>query len=179
MTGIVRFVVVFLLPRGNTFDISWYAINMVTWTTVESAVYLIAACLPSLRPLFQPFIKSPGMQSFRSKMRWNEPRIIPNPRAGAIDLSYGPGTKSTAVVSGGAGFQKIQEPQWPESLHYKNKNSSNNGLVTCYSDRNSEDSSAGRERQFEAGRWGNAKIVVQKEFVISSEPVWNNESDDT
>ena len=32
-------------------DRTWRSVNLMTWTDVESSVYLIAACLPSLRPL--------------------------------------------------------------------------------------------------------------------------------
>ena len=34
-------------------DRTWRSVNLMTWTDVESSVYLIAACLPSLRPLMR------------------------------------------------------------------------------------------------------------------------------
>ena len=43
-----------MFSRNNAFnDQTWRSVTLMTWTDVESSVYLIAACLPSLRPLMR------------------------------------------------------------------------------------------------------------------------------
>ena len=43
-----------MFTRNNAFnDQTWRSVTLMTWTDVESSVYLIAACLPSLRPLMR------------------------------------------------------------------------------------------------------------------------------
>ncbi|KAL8863087.1 MAG: hypothetical protein Q9178_000461 [Gyalolechia marmorata] len=51
VTAILRFVVFF--RTDFLFDLTWYAVELSIWTTAETGLYLIAACLPSLRPLFK------------------------------------------------------------------------------------------------------------------------------
>ena len=51
VTAILRFVVFF--RTDFLFDLTWYAVELSIWTAAESGLYLIAACLPSLRPLFK------------------------------------------------------------------------------------------------------------------------------
>ena len=52
MTAIVRFVIFFdvetLLSDGT-----FISADLITWSLVEPGMYLIAACLPTLRPLFR------------------------------------------------------------------------------------------------------------------------------
>ncbi|TVY83364.1 hypothetical protein LSUE1_G002843 [Lachnellula suecica] len=55
ITGVVRFAKFITLNTPEKFaDFSWYEMELVMWTAAESGVYLIAACLPSLRSLFMP-----------------------------------------------------------------------------------------------------------------------------
>lgn len=43
-----------MFSTNNAFnDATWRSVTLMTWTDVESSVYLIAACLPSLRPLMR------------------------------------------------------------------------------------------------------------------------------
>lgn len=49
ISSIVRFAIFF---RVNAFgDPTWASVLLIIWTTVEPGMYLIAACIPSLRPL--------------------------------------------------------------------------------------------------------------------------------
>lgn len=47
-------------------DLTWYSIDTYTWTVVETGVYLIAACLPSLRSLLKHLFKDMDIRSIRS-----------------------------------------------------------------------------------------------------------------
>jgi hypothetical protein len=49
VSSCVRFAIFF---QGDAFkDPTWESVVLITWTVVEAGVYLIAACLPHLRPL--------------------------------------------------------------------------------------------------------------------------------
>ncbi|KUJ24393.1 uncharacterized protein LY89DRAFT_548631, partial [Mollisia scopiformis] len=37
-------------------DLTWYSVDTYTWTVIETGVYLIATCLPSLRSLIKPVL---------------------------------------------------------------------------------------------------------------------------
>lgn len=55
VTGIVR--LVFFCQTDIFADITFNAVGTMTWTLVEPGVYLIAATIPSLRPLIRYFFK--------------------------------------------------------------------------------------------------------------------------
>ena len=43
-----------MFAKNNAFDDqTWQSVTLMTWTDIESSIYLIAACLPSLRPLLR------------------------------------------------------------------------------------------------------------------------------
>ena len=54
VTAIMRFVVFLTVPLAT--DVSFYGARVAMRTTIEPGVYLIAACLPSLRTLFKEMI---------------------------------------------------------------------------------------------------------------------------
>ena len=55
VTGIIRLVYFFQIDMFA--DVTWHAPGTMSWTLVEPGVYLIAATLPSLRPLVRYFFK--------------------------------------------------------------------------------------------------------------------------
>lgn len=55
VTGIIRFV--YFCKPDLLADPTFNSVGTLTWTLVESGIYLIAATLPSLRPLLRYFFK--------------------------------------------------------------------------------------------------------------------------
>ncbi|KAI4123828.1 MAG: hypothetical protein LQ338_005088, partial [Usnochroma carphineum] len=55
ITGIIRLVYFFQIDMFE--DVTFHAVGTMTWTLVEPGVYLIAATLPSLRPLIRYLFK--------------------------------------------------------------------------------------------------------------------------
>ena len=50
VSSIVRFTIFF---QNEAFvDGTWKSVDLMTWTLIEPGIYLIAACLPNLRPLW-------------------------------------------------------------------------------------------------------------------------------
>ena len=56
ITTTIRLVEIFRI-RFTT-DITWHFVDAMTWVIIEPGVYLIAACLPSLRSLIKPLSKT-------------------------------------------------------------------------------------------------------------------------
>ncbi|KAL9595419.1 MAG: hypothetical protein Q9219_006462 [cf. Caloplaca sp. 3 TL-2023] len=67
--GLVSSIVRFTIFYGNEafVDGTWASVNLMTWTLIEPGVYLIAACLPNLRPLWFHFKKKPLSSSESSQ----------------------------------------------------------------------------------------------------------------
>ena len=65
ITCILRFVAFYKTDILS--DPTWYSIELIIWTTAESGLYLIAACLPSLRSLVPLIIKHQYILIFRTK----------------------------------------------------------------------------------------------------------------
>lgn len=55
ITCILRFLVFYKTDLLS--DPTWFCVEMVIWTTTETGIYLIAACLPSLRSLVPLVVK--------------------------------------------------------------------------------------------------------------------------
>ena len=49
-------------------DITWDSVPTMTWTTAEPSLYLIAACLPALRPLLKDFKKGTSIRSLGKRL---------------------------------------------------------------------------------------------------------------
>ncbi|TVY57415.1 hypothetical protein LCER1_G003044 [Lachnellula cervina] len=177
VTAIVRFAVFLRLTKPEL-DLSWTGVDVVLWATIEPSVYLIAACLPSLRSLLNPVFKEFDMEALRTRFRIKDDKNPPNENLDNIHLSGITAINSSSAAgprSPGArsGFKRLNEPSWPNTSFYDgNKNT---GLATCYRERDSEDSEHGgvansrtelqEESQYSYG------IVVQKAFTISTEPI--------
>ncbi|CAD6588649.1 MAG: hypothetical protein ASARMPREDX12_003397 [Alectoria sarmentosa] len=50
-------------------DITWKTIELLMWNGIEMNVIIIAACIPTLRPIFLILFKRPGAQNFRASVR--------------------------------------------------------------------------------------------------------------
>lgn len=62
VTAVLRFIVFF--KTDFLIDLTWYGVELTVWTTAESGLYLIAACLPSLRSL----LKHIDISAIRSRL---------------------------------------------------------------------------------------------------------------
>ncbi|KUJ13242.1 uncharacterized protein LY89DRAFT_672467 [Mollisia scopiformis] len=127
ITAILRLVIFITIDVFQ--DITWLSIDIMTYTTAEPGVYLIAACLPSLRPLFKGIFKSKNfsIQSLRSLL-FKKTRTDGNsycvPNAGISDnrfhrlddftksaaLGDGTGTKATVTYSREMGSEVTPSP---------------------------------------------------------------------
>jgi hypothetical protein len=161
---------------GN--DLSWLGIDIVIWITIEPGVYLIAACLPSLRPLLNPLVKDFDLEAVRTRFRIREQKDTPedtDDNGRTIHLS-GITSEATTSISRGPkspepGFVRLDEPAWPERSFAGGSKSS--GLATCYRERDSEDSigpTTSSQTDYQGGHYSYG-IVVHKGFAISREPV--------
>ena len=65
--AIFRFVLV--MRTDLISDITWNSVQTMTWTTAEPSLYLIAACLPALRPLLKDFLHVTSFKDLRSRLR--------------------------------------------------------------------------------------------------------------
>ena len=96
-TSILRFDSFF---KGNAFsDGTWSSVNLMTWSLVEPDVYLIAACLPTYRPL---------LVSFLTKTRLLD-KFTTNKMSSKIQgSSQGMGSKDLDnIKKSSAGFKKL------------------------------------------------------------------------
>lgn len=66
ITCVLRFVVFYKTDILS--DPTWFSIEMTVWTTTESGLYLIAACLPSLRSLVPLIMNHEYFGIFRKKL---------------------------------------------------------------------------------------------------------------
>ena len=110
MTAVLRFVAFFKVDLFS--DPTFLVVDTMTWTCVEPGVYLIAATLPSLRPLFHTVIRDMDLgiindclrRGVRSKSFWT--REISHD----IPLSVKDSRATFSMGSGGRdGFTKLSE----------------------------------------------------------------------
>jgi len=66
ITSIIRFVGFF--SNDATVDAQWAAAPLISWTIVETGTYLIAACLPTLKPLAVIIWKKNSITQMRSRV---------------------------------------------------------------------------------------------------------------
>lgn len=111
LTAILRFAFFFNVPLAE--DLSFHGARLVVWTTVEPGVYLIAACLPSLRPLFKHAIKSASVVTGRSRLQSHHSRVGATNTSGVgIALSGVDRSKQTSMGDHDqrSGFTKLNDP---------------------------------------------------------------------
>ncbi|TVY23366.1 hypothetical protein LHYA1_G008324 [Lachnellula hyalina] len=177
VTAIVRFAVFLRLTKPEL-DLSWTGVDVVLWATIEPSVYLIAACLPSLRSLLNPVFKEFDMEALRTRFRIKDDKAPPNDIIENIHLSGITAINSSTAAgplspSARSGFKRLNEPAWPNSSFYNGNKDT--GMSTCYRERDSEDSGEGGRAHSQTELQGESQysygIVVQKAFTISTEPI--------
>jgi hypothetical protein len=112
LTAILRFAFFYNVPLAK--DLSFHGARLVVWTTVEPGVYLIAACLPSLRPLFKSAIESASMGSVRGRFQSQNSKVGGSKIASSgIALSAVERSKETAMGDRGprTGFRRLDDPE--------------------------------------------------------------------
>ncbi|KAF4633433.1 hypothetical protein G7Y89_g4685 [Cudoniella acicularis] len=164
LTGILRFAS--FVTSDMALDITWYSVDDMSWCIVEPAMYLIASCLPSLRPLFKPLFKNINFGSLRSVFR---------PDRSTKNGTRGTGTANSVPQSG---FSRIDEQAWrPSSLSDGNDQ---RDLVACYTGSDSQDDQVElkhKNSDLESGSVISEKrttIMVQKEYTLSSSRLRKN-----
>ncbi|CAG8952794.1 hypothetical protein HYFRA_00009039 [Hymenoscyphus fraxineus] len=177
ITAITRFTK--FLQAGNPVvsDLSWIAIDVVLWVTIPPGVYLIAACLPALRPLLVATVKDVNLREKFNNLRQgkmmrtkNVPRDNRPERAITIRLSDN--GKFNRLGESGDGDAK----RWPSDF----SGSNNQALATCFRESTdlggerglSRDKGKTKTKEREAETWGAlSAIMVQKEYSIRTEPM--------
>lgn len=92
-------------------DVTWYSVSTMTWTLVEPGVYLIAATLPSLRPLVRYVFKDVKLDTLYSSLRerWSRAFSTRKNLGGSttnIILSPAVGGRTTMTIGGGVRFAR-------------------------------------------------------------------------
>ncbi|POS79861.1 hypothetical protein DHEL01_v201733 [Diaporthe helianthi] len=84
-------------------DLLWDSADITIWTTVEICVAIIAASIPSLKPMFKAILEGSSALSCRTKKytRNNKSGANATKQKGNDMEMYNSRHKSTAVVSGG------------------------------------------------------------------------------
>ena len=93
-------------------DVTWYSVQSMTWTLVEPGVYLIAATLPSLRPLVRYVFKDIKLDTLYSGLRGCWSRVFstrkhPGVSTTNILLCPAVGGKTTVTIGGGVRFARF------------------------------------------------------------------------
>jgi len=132
-----------------------------TWCIVEPGIYLIASCLPSLRPLFKHFFKDFNIRSFRSLFHSYGPTKYGSTRTG---------TDNSMPLSG---FSRMHDPIHSSSISDGNDQKD---LVACYRGSVSQDDQdvlVPKMMDLESGAKSPrmTTIRVQKEYALSSAPL--------
>ena len=73
-------------------DFTWSSVNLVYWFTTENYTIIIAACIPTLRPLFEKWFRKPSTNrpNHLSKSGGEKARLESNDTGASIDRrSYG------------------------------------------------------------------------------------------
>ncbi|TVY45761.1 putative membrane protein [Lachnellula occidentalis] len=126
ITAIVRFVIFLTVPLAK--DLSYYGGRVTIWTTVEPGVYLIAACLPSLRPLLGYF--HVPIESIRSRYRATNGSSKPN----SADIVLSP--RPDSISGHRPGFPRPEDSL--PTVAYEDE-IDQRGLVSCYTSTTSLD----------------------------------------
>ena len=100
-TSIIRFVSFF---KGSAVvDGTWASVNLMTWTLIEPGVYLIAACLPTYRPVLAHLLGKTGYGSSTAKSAYKSEKSAHSGQVEShvnLELREPQGTRS-------AGFRRV------------------------------------------------------------------------
>jgi hypothetical protein len=156
ITSILRFVNFFEV--AVFVDVTWYSVPTEIWTIVETGCYLIAACLPSFRPLFGPLFNKIDFGSlghtvlrYGSKMR---------SKRGKTEQS-GSSTGINGSQETNRGFEMLGDPSTPRLSDGNDQK----GLVSCYREASSQEIDNARSLHGD-GACASQGICVKKEYGI-------------
>ena len=115
ITGIIRMVYFFQIDILA--DPTYQSVGIMAWTLVEPGVYLIAATLPSLRPLLQYLFKDVKFKTLYNNLLHCYTRTFSAPKYSEgtdVDKQFNSGNRQTVNITVGngprsAGFVKVDE----------------------------------------------------------------------
>ncbi|KAG8531953.1 uncharacterized protein KY384_003589 [Bacidia gigantensis] len=79
VTGIVRLIYFFKINMFE--DVTWDAVETMSWTLIEPGVYMIAATLPSLRPLLKWALKDTKISALATSLLDRASRVLSSNRS--------------------------------------------------------------------------------------------------
>ena len=92
--------------RINLFDdITYNAVPLMSWTIIEPSMYLIAACIPSLRPLVLFVSKKIGLHPIFVQLQRRASRTLTRRKGGGSRLAST--QKGTTLSSQRSGFHRL------------------------------------------------------------------------
>lgn len=130
-------------------DITWQTIELLMWNGIEMNVIIIAACIPTLRPIFLILLKRPGADNFRASVR-ERGRSSYYYRTSDSEESKKTTTRSSAPSKA---FDNRASRAITGSTEAINKKSSNDGGVVLQLESREVGS---RDEEIEEGDWGHA-----------------------
>lgn len=112
VTGIIRLVYFFQIDMFA--DVTFHSVGTMTWTLVEPGVYLIAATLPSLRPLVKYFFKDVKLERLYKKLLDRYARAQKTAEGSSANTQFNSKSRRVATIiaidgARSAGFVKIGE----------------------------------------------------------------------
>lgn len=144
-------------------DVTWYSVDLMTWTIAEPGIYFIASILPSLRPLAILMFRDFDFSTLRSQ--WFPSRITKeyahNDTKGATGVLSGPEKKnSSASPRERSGFWKLAEKKDGGVQTSKE-------LVASYPEDDDESSARSRPIELEDGI-PSSGILVRSDVTLFS-----------
>jgi hypothetical protein len=156
ITSILRFVAFF--ETAVFVDGTWYSVTTHTWTIVETGCYLIAACLPSFRPLFGPLFNKINFTSLSQTISRYGPRLSSN--RGKARQSNSSTAMNDSQTPNGA-FEMLGDLPIPRLSDGNDQK----GLVSCYREANSQESERVRSSHGDGVR-ASPGIYIKKEYGL-------------
>jgi hypothetical protein len=139
-------------------DLTWYSIDTYTWTVVETGVYLIASCLPSLRSLFKHLFKDMDIRSIRTLFGGDSRNQ--SEKSLQHHMDSGKAINSSVSRPGvNAGFEKLDDQFYPRLPDGTDPKASS----TCYT----ENVKAGDSHTDSLDEMGKPVIRVQRDYEFS------------
>lgn len=142
-------------------DLTWYSIRLWTWTTIEPGMYLIAAALPSLRPLLVLIFENVDFSTLGSRLLHYRTKECLN-KTKTRDIALSGRIESSAPTQGEhIGLRQLVDKR--DETGFSSLDDSKR-LVACYRE---DGRGSHRPLDLESEISGNG-ILVQKDFGFSS-----------
>lgn len=152
---------IFFFRADVSVDITWFAIDLWTWTTIEPGMYLIAAALPSLRPLLGLIFQNVDFSTLGSRLLHHRTKESLK-KTKTRDMALSGRSDSSAPTQGERiGFRQLVDKK--DETGFSSLDDSKR-LVACYRE---DDRGSHRPLDLESEISGNG-ILVQKDFGFSS-----------